>query len=108
MSHRIARYTSTLKHCLGEILLHEINDPDLMLVTISEVSVSPDLKRARVLVSSPQRDIDRVLHGLERAKGFIKARLPHKMSLRFVPELIFLPDMGFELEQKLSHMDSES
>jgi len=105
MSHRIERFTSTLRHCLGEILLNEIDNPELQLLSIAEVLVSPDLKSAKIFISTPGNNIDQLVMKLTKAKGFIKKKLPQKMALKYVPELIFLKDPGFELDQKISKLN---
>ena len=92
MSYRIQRFSSTLRFTLGEIILHELQNPEFRLISITEVSMSKDLKRAMVFVSSPSDNIEEVLVQLERAKGFIKHLLPRKMKLKYVPELEFHPD----------------
>lgn len=102
MSIRKQRFISTLKHSLGDIMLNEIHNPELQLISISEVRISDDLKRAWIYVSSPTHDIDDIIQKLNKAKGFIKKRLPEKMSLRYVPELEFHKDTGFELDQQIS------
>lgn len=102
MSIRKQRFLSTLKHSLGDIMLNEIQNPELQLISISEVKISNDLKKAWIYVSSPTHDIDDIIQKLNKAKGFIKRRLPEKMSLRYVPELEFQKDTGFELDQKIS------
>ena len=104
MSHRIERFTSTLKHCLGDILLNEIDNPQLQFLSISEILVSPDLKTAKVFITGPGNDVDQLIKKLTKAKGFIKKKLPQKMALKYVPELIFLKDPGFELDQKMSKL----
>ena len=76
MSHRIERYTSTLKHCLGDILLNEIDNPQLQFLSISEILVSPDLKTAKVFISAPGNDVDQLITKLTKAKGFIKKKTP--------------------------------
>ena len=105
MPYRKQRFISTLKHSLGDILLNDIHNPELQFVSISEVSVSNDLKRARIYVSSPTQNMEDIIEQLNKAKGFIKKRLPEKMRLRYVPELDFYEDVGFEMDQKISDMN---
>ncbi len=100
MPHRVERFSSTLKQNLAEILAHQMNDPHLGLIFISQVIVTPDLKTARIFISalsspnennSPDEKNHR-LAALTKAKGFIKHELAKRMFLKFVPELIFLND----------------
>lgn len=104
MSHRIERFASTLKHSLGDILMNEMANPELQFLSIADVLVSPDLKRAKVYISVPGDNINQVIVTLAKAKGYIKKKLPQKMALKYVPELIFLKDPGFELDQKISKL----
>jgi len=96
MSHRIERFSSTLKHSLAEILLNDVNNPHLKYVSITEVLVSPDLKKARVFVTCAadavpeQGEPGELLRHLDRAKGFIKKTLARRMYMKYVPELVFV------------------
>ncbi len=109
MSHRIERFSSTLQHSLADILLNDVNDPHLKSVSITEVLVSPDLKKARVFVShaagSEQEDPGELLGRLERAKGFIKRTLARRMYLKYVPELFFVNDDRSESPDLISDAD---
>jgi ribosome-binding factor A len=97
MSHRIGRFSSTLKQNLADIIINDINNPHLKSVSITEVIVSPDLKKARVYVSctiggDPKggHDIDDLIRQLTRARGFIRKSLTQRMYLKYVPELFFI------------------
>lgn len=98
MSHRVERFSSTLKHVLADILLNEVNDPHLRSVSITEVIVSPDLRKARVFVAdttgafSDHENPSELLDRLEHAAGFIKKSLGQRMYLKYVPQLSFLKD----------------
>lgn len=98
MSHRIERFSSTLKHSLADILLNDAGNPHLKFVVITEILVAPDLKKARVFITLPGGSgdtIDEVIRHLDHAKGYIKKILAQKMYLRYVPELIFIPAPTF-------------
>ncbi|MCX6583542.1 MAG: 30S ribosome-binding factor RbfA [Candidatus Aminicenantes bacterium] len=98
MSHRIERFSSTLKQRLADILLNDAGNPHLKFVVITDIVVNPDLKKARVFITIPGADsggsddaIDAVIRQLDHAKGYIKKILAQKMYLRYVPELVFVP-----------------
>lgn len=90
MSHRVERFASTLQQCLADILFNDLDNPELKLVSISRVDVSPDLKNANVFVSDALGMVENPVGKLNRAKGFIKKRLAKKMVLKYVPELLFV------------------
>lgn len=99
MSHRIERFSSTLKHSLADILLNDAGNPHLKFVVITDILVNPDLKKARVFISIPGGaggdTIDTVIRQLDHAKGYIKKLLAQKMYLRYVPDLVFIPAPTF-------------
>lgn len=93
MSHRIKRFSSTLKQSLAYIILNDLNNPLLKSISITQVMVSPDLKKARVYFSSTAcEDPDDLIRQLDGAKGFIKRNLARKMYLKYIPELSFIKD----------------
>ncbi len=106
MSYRVERFSSTLKHCLADILVNEADNPRLKAVSISNVVVSSDLKKAKVFVLSAQLPPDDLIKQLTAARGFIKKILARKMYLRYVPELLFIKDEvhgienGYEKEDR--------
>jgi len=103
-SHRLEKFSSTLQQNLAQILLTELSNPEFKLVTISHVIVSPDLRHAQVFVSSLKENMDEVITELESASGFIKHLLGRRMRLRYIPELVFHKDRGYEMEQAIAQM----
>ncbi|UCH97918.1 MAG: 30S ribosome-binding factor RbfA [Candidatus Aminicenantes bacterium] len=98
MSHRKERFSSTLKQCLADILVKDINNPLLKSAFISNVIVSNDLKKAEVFVSLSSAsghggaDIDDLVSRLTKSRGFIKRTLAKRMYLKYIPELVFIKD----------------
>ncbi len=92
MSHRRAKFASTLRQCLAEIFTREISDPELTSLIVLNVDVSPDLRSAVVFVVSPAGG-GLPEESLERARGFIRSRVARKMFLKYVPQISFaMPD----------------
>lgn len=99
MSHRLERLNSLLRRELSELLCREVKDPRLSgLISITEVDVSPDLKYARVFVSSlgGQEDKDNILELLANAAGFLRGELAKNLRMRYTPELDFQWDDSIE------------
>ena len=94
MSHRKERFSSTLKQCLADIMLVEMNNPLFKSVFITKVETADDLKKAWVFVSSLSiagpGDIEPMIAELTKAKGFIKRSLAKRMVLKYVPDLVFI------------------
>lgn len=105
-SQRQLRVGESLRHTLAEIIEREtFRDPDLadVILTVSEVSASPDLRHAVVYVMRlGGGDMAPVLAGLERVKSFLRRELGKRTQLRNVPELRFATDDTFA---EASHID---
>ena len=107
MKHRLERVCEVLKRELGLILLREI-DFAPVLVTVSSVDVTPDLKQAHVFVSAlgcpgQQRH---VLEKLERSRAHLQGEIAKRVSLKHTPHLFFKLDSSMERGSRiLSIMD---
>ena len=83
----------------------EIRDPDLkgVSITVTEVSVSPDLKAARVYIMPlGGENRDTVLLGLKRAATFLRSKIAERVELRYVPKLDFKIDTAFDTSSNLN------
>jgi ribosome-binding factor A len=78
------------------VLRGTVRDPAVGHVVISAVRVTDDLSIARVYVRVLEEiDADRqdaVVRALERATGFLRKELGHRLQLRHVPALEFYWD----------------
>jgi ribosome-binding factor A len=73
---------------ISRILLREVDDPLVRLVTVTDVELTPDLKHARVFFSAiGAGTAEEALRGLRRARKFIQQRLAEQAELRFTPTL---------------------
>ena len=99
-SQRQLRVGETLRHALSEILMREdFFEPDLsnVSITISEISVSPDLSNARVYTMPLGGiNVDVILPALNRLAPVIQSLVAKKVHLRRTPRLRFLLDNSFE------------
>ena len=106
MSRRTDRVSDLLRAELSELLLREVHDPRVKLASVTEVDVSPDLRRAVVKISVLGDDEQRqeTIEGLRHARGFLRTELAHRLRLRATPELIFELDRGAEHSQQISEL----
>ena len=107
-SQRQLRVGETLRHALSEILIREdFFDPDLVNVsiTISEISVSPDLANARVYTMPlGGANVDVILPALNKLAPLIQSLVAKKVQLRRTPRLRFYLDDGFENAARMSQL----
>jgi ribosome-binding factor A len=99
-SQRQLRVGEELRHALAWIFERGIlRDPDLngVMLTVTEVRVSPDLKHATAFVMPlGGQGIEQVLKGLTRVKGFLRHEVSRSVNLKFLPEFHFQADTSFE------------
>ncbi len=99
-SQRQLRVGEEVRHVLSAIFARgEFHDPDLadILITVTEVRMSPDLKHATAFVTRLGRtDIEAKLPALKRAAPFFRAQVAHEMRLRVAPDVTFLADTALE------------
>jgi ribosome-binding factor A len=115
MAHRIQRVSSLIRQEISELLQRQVKDPRLgNFVAVTEVSVSPDLRYAKVFVSciGSEEEKREALSGLMAASGFFRSRLAKRLRLRRIPELSFHWDdsieRGAHLLQLIDKISAES
>lgn len=96
------RLGQQLQEKLGYILLFEVADPRLDLVTLTGVDVAPDRSYARVFVSCDEARYDEVLEALAAAKGRIRSLLAHALDWRVTPELDFRIDRSTDEAERIT------
>ncbi|WP_300542775.1 30S ribosome-binding factor RbfA [Maricaulis sp.] len=105
-SQRQLRAGELIRHALVDILAREeMRDPELdgVLISVTEVRPSPDLRQAKVYVAPLGRgDQTKVAQALNRASAFLRGRLGREIDMKFTPELHFHPDNSFDTA---SHVD---
>ena len=99
-SQRQLRVGEEIRHLLSGVFLRgEIRDPELadVNITVTEVRIGPDLKRATAFVTRLGRsDIAASLPALRRAAPFLRTRLARQLRLRVTPELSFQADTSID------------
>lgn len=99
-SQRQLRVGEELRHALSEVLQREgFRDPDLsgVILTVTEVRPSPDLRNATVFVSPlGGGDMKAILAGLRRAARFLRGEVAKRIHLKYMPEFSFKADTSFD------------
>ncbi len=94
---------------ISKILQNKIRDPRIGFATITKVTMSDDLRIAKVFVSimGNEKEKKDSLKGLHSATGFIRKELGHRVHLRRVPELVFKLDDSIEKSAKILNILSD-
>ena len=96
MKHRLLRVNELVKRELGALLARDVAFDDA-LVTVNQVNVTPDLKKAHIYVSvlgaEPKGSI---LAKLEAHRTILQADLTKRVVLKYTPHLVFHLDDSIE------------
>lgn len=96
------RLAEEAREKIATILMMEISDPRLDLVTVTGCEVSVDRSVCKVWVSADPDSYDEVLEGLQSAKGRIRTLLGRSLTWRVTPELIFQIDRSTDEAQRIA------
>jgi len=103
--HRAERVTEAIREELAEIISYEMSDPRVSTATVTEVHVSPDLRRARVSLAFPKREeAEPALEALEKAKGFLRRELSRRLDIFRIPDLHFEADIGTQIGDRMDFL----
>ena len=112
--HHQDRVAETLRLEIGTMIDGELSDPRISNCYVSEVSLNPGGKSARVYVAvdSAVRNIvqaeKNTIAGLEAAKGYIRYELKERMGVRHVPDLAFLADRSGRFQARIEELMDRS
>lgn len=103
---RSDRVADAVQRELADLIRREIRDPRLAMINVTGVDVTRDLAAAKVFVNFIE-DLDDKEHVertavLNKAAGFIRSQLMHRMRLRITPKLTFLYDATGDRGRHLS------
>ena len=111
MSIRQQRLEGRIRAILGELLLRAVRDPRLQNVTVTEVTLDPELVYADVFVNAlgEEERAPEVLVGLARANGFLRREVGRRLKVRLVPELRFhwdaVLEQGARMDELINSLD---
>jgi len=95
---RSERMADQIMRELSRILVEEIQDPRLSLLTISGVRMNRDFSIAEVLYThiNGREGIPDIEKGLSKAKGYLRSQLGKRLKMRAIPDLRFTWDTFLE------------
>ena len=103
---RPERVGEQIRQEISELLLSEVHDPGIGLVTLTRVKVSPDLQLVRVYYTQmgDEKARTETRRALERATPFLRRQLGSRIRLRRVPELRFEFDESVESQERIERI----
>jgi ribosome-binding factor A len=103
---RADRVKHLLHQELSRILQTEIKDPRVQFVTVTKVSLSVDLRDAKIYVSSLDTSHNReeMLAGLKRASGYVRGELGRRLKLKYIPKIEFVSDDSLDKQDRILNL----
>jgi ribosome-binding factor A len=111
--HRTERVADILREEIAQIVRYELEDPRLMMVTVTEVRLSDNMRAARVYVTvaGDEQEHKSALAALRHAAPYVRKQLGLSLNLPRTPELHFVRDKveeeGERVDQLLEQIENE-
>jgi ribosome-binding factor A len=101
---RTQRLGVQIQREMAEIIRRQMTEPNLGMITVSEVKVSSDLKSARVYVTilGGHFSVEQTIALLNAATGQLRHQLSQRLTTRTTPRLQFIHDSSIEYGNRLS------
>lgn len=105
MSIRTEKVKHLIKEEISLIMLNHLKDPIFSMVTITDVSLSPDLKLAKIYFSVFDREKrELVLKKINSLNKTIRTLLAKNINIKSVPELNFYVDDTMDYVIKMDEL----
>jgi len=102
-SKRTLRVAELIQRKLAQLIQVECKDPRLpSWITISAVDVSADFSYAKVYFTVLQSDPQQALSALNAASSFLRSQLAKTLTIRIVPQLVFVHDESLEYGRRMN------
>ena len=110
---RATRVAEQMQRELADLLMFEVKDPRIGMVTITAVEVTGDMAHAKIFYSAPQakqsslnhaKTLQSVQNGLENSAGYLRTQVAKRMLLRTVPQLHFVYDESIDIGMKMAQL----
>lgn len=95
---RARKLAKRITQIVAEALEHEVKDPRLAMVTITDTRVTGDLREATVYYTAMGATVDTppdtagAAAALASATGVLRSRVGQQTGIRHTPSLTFVPD----------------
>jgi ribosome-binding factor A len=106
---RPERLAEQIREEISLIIAGDLEDPRLLLVTVTEVRLSSDLRNAKVYVSvaGNEDEAKESMRALKHAAGFIRHQLGLVLRMKKIPDLHFVYDQTLETAARIEQLLSE-
>ncbi len=110
LSNRALKVSEQLRQLVSKILINDdfyLHKLTNRVVTVTDVDISPDLKNAKIFITSSPNEISNnvlVVKELNKKSGYIKKIISKSLKIRFVPKISFFQDTSYEYSQNIDNI----
>jgi ribosome-binding factor A len=96
--HRQEKLGEQIASEVSDLLRTRVKDPRVGFASITHVEVSGDLRHAKIFVSVMGDDAEKrhTMEALQHATSFLRRELASRLTVRFMPEILFKLDNSIE------------
>lgn len=109
-NYRIGRVRQEIMREVNDIMVHEIKDPRVEGITITDVELTGDLQQAKIFystLSDKASERQKTADGLQAVTGKIRSELGKRLSLYKVPEISFERDHSVDYGNRIDKLLNE-
>ncbi len=88
-----------IQKIVSDIITNEIKDPAVpQFTSVVSVEVTADMSYAKVHISTlgTPEQLSGAVEALKRAAGFVRRELGQRLTIRHIPQLVFVADRSIE------------
>ena len=102
---RAERVAEQVREEIAQIVGYELDDPRLVMVTVTDVRMADNLRDAKVYVTVAGTDDDasKALKALQKAAPYVRRQLAMALSMRHAPQINFVRDT---VEERAARVDN--
>jgi ribosome-binding factor A len=102
---RARRLAVRIREIVAYTLEHQVKDPRLGMVTITDARVTPDLRDATLYYTVYGDEAARAdsAAALDSARGVLRSQVGRQTGIKFTPTLAFVPDV---VPEQADHIDA--
>lgn len=89
------RVADQIQKDLSELIVFELKDPRIGMITLAEVQLTPDYAHAKIfftMLKDDEESVKNTLAGLHAAAGFLRNQLGKRLHIHTLPQLHFVHD----------------
>ena len=105
---RNLRIAAQIARDLAELIPREVRDPRAMLITITDVELTPDYAHAKVFFTTLSEDGEGAREALQAKSGWLHSLLFKRLAIHTVPTLHFVHDMSVKHGAAMSKLIDEA